>query len=752
MRTLIGVMTALLLGLGAHPATLTVGPGPSYDFPRLEEAVWAARPGDTILIAPGTYTDIREIIIPFPLILKAAGEASLSGPEDLSDKHTLFKVQTTGPVAFHGLRFRHAGTAVRLVEPAEVSIIGCGFEECGRGIVIERGKASIRDSTFQGCGIAVEVKAGGVAEIEGSDFSGNGIGVVGEHPCRVSGGENTFSENALDLLGDVDPCLRPSLRDASEETVRYPEGGYGSLQEAIDALRPGGMLLLTAPVRESAVAGKDLRIEPAAAGRLSCRGGELDIPFLAVVGEVEVWLSRLTVYGLACGPQAALRLSDVQILPDKLVLTGRAKVYWERGYGGLKLLRDARAEVEGVQLILGVELHDRAVASLRNCELAGLPTGEAIMLDGLAELKGAELAVRGGISVEDWAKLSLSCSQAAGPPAREWGPKAVLELGSFVTVDLQEVEVVGGEVGILLPASGKPTVTLNGVEVRDAGLGLAINIRCPELDELYGLWLPPLSLDMEVGPEGISFGGCASAVCPVCSLKLWPPDFCLNTGLVPREIPADTQTLIEDLEKKRVEIRSLRARYKTNLLPERELGHIIETEILFAQPDRFKLAHGVEGLAREIIVSDGETLWEYIPYLKRAEKIDLARIRREHPERWQRVCPDETRRLWDGGLGSIYLPSIAFLGTESLDGVTTYVFEGLPARGLAAGITRVRAWIGEDGIWRRIECYVGEELYTVAELEVLELNEAIPESEFTLELPCDVQVYDVTEQVLLELR
>ena len=419
---------------------------------------------------------------------------------------------------------------------------------------------------------------------------------------------------------------------------------------------------------------------------------------------------------------------------------------------GLKLLRDARAEVEGVQLILGVELHDRAVASLRNCELAGLPTGEAIMLDGLAELKGEELAVRGGISVEDWAKLSLSRSQAAGPPAREWGPKAVLELGSFVTVDLQEVEVVGGEVGILLPASGKPTVTLNGVEVRDAGLGLAINIRCPELDEIYGLWLPPLSLDMEVGPEGISFGGCASAVCPVCSLKPWPPDFCLDTGLVPREIPADTQTLIEDLEKKRVEIRSLRARYKTNLLPERELGHIIETEILFAQPDRFKLAHGVEGLAREIIVSDGETLWEYIPYLKRAEKIDLARIRREHPERWQRVCPDETRRLWDGGLGSIYLPSIAFLGTESLDGVTTYVFEGLPARGLAAGITRVRAWIGEDGIWRRIECYVGEELYTVAELEVLEVNEAIPESEFTLELPCDVQVYDVTEQVLLELR
>ena len=209
---------------------------------------------------------------------------------------------------------------------------------------------------------------------------------------------------------------------------------------------------------------------------------------------------------------------------------------------------------------------------------------------------------------------------------------------------------------------------------------------------------------------------------------------------------------MEELEKKHVEILSLRARYKTNLLPERELSHVTETEIVFARPDKFKLTQGVDGLAREIIVSDGETLWKYTSYLGTAEKIDLARIRRELPELWRRAYPEEARRLWDEGLGSIYLPSIVFLGTEALDGVTTYVFEGLPARGLTAGITKVRAWIGEDGIWRRIECYAGEELYTVAELEVLELNGEIPDGEFTLEFPSDVQVYDVTEQALLELR
>jgi len=34
----------------------------------------------------------------------------------------------------------------------------------------------------------------------------------------------------------------------------------------------------------------------------------------------------------------------------------------------------------------------------------------------------------------------------------------------------------------------------------------------------------------------------------------------------------------------------------------------------------------------------------------------------------------------------------------------------------------------------------------------LEVNKEIPDSEFTLELPPDVRVYDITEQVLLELR
>jgi outer membrane lipoprotein-sorting protein len=157
-------------------------------------------------------------------------------------------------------------------------------------------------------------------------------------------------------------------------------------------------------------------------------------------------------------------------------------------------------------------------------------------------------------------------------------------------------------------------------------------------------------------------------------------------------------------------------------------------------------------MAREIIVSDGETLWKYTPHQKRVERTDLARIRGEYPELWQRAYPNEARLLWDKGLGSIYLPSIVFLGTEALDGVTAYVFEGLPARELTAGITKVRAWIGEDGIWRRIECYAGEELYTVAELEVLELDGEVPDGEFTLELPRDVWVYDITEQTLLELR
>jgi|Deesub1362A_J573_1020465.scaffolds.fasta_scaffold04077_2 hypothetical protein len=566
------VAALLLLGMGGLAATLTVGPGQDHDFARLQTAIRAARPEDTILIAPGTYPDIRGILIPFPLTLKAAGAVILMGPEDLPEDHVLFQVATAGPVSFQGLRFRHAGTAIRLAEPGEVALVGCSFEGCERGILVERGKASIQGSTFQDCGVAVEVLRGGVAAIEGSEFSGNGIGVAGEHPCHVSGGENRFSDNGLDLLGDVGPGLRTPLREASEGTVRYPGGGHSSLQEAIDALRPGGRLLLTAPVRESAVVGKDLRIEPAAAGRLACQGGdwgEVDTPFLAVVGEAEVWLSRLNVHGLACGPAVALHLSDVQVVPDRLVLTGNARVSWEGGYGGLKLRRDARAEVKGVHLVLGVELHDRAKASLRDCDPVAAPAGEAILLDGLAELVGSGLVVRGGIAVEDWARLSLSHSLVIGPPSgREWGLRAVAKLGAFVRVELREVSIQGGELGVALSPSGKPRLVLDGVSIESAHIGLAICIRCPELDELYGLWLPPLSLHIAVGPGGISFEDCGTAVCPTCSLEPWPPDFCLAAGLVAREIPADEKALVEELRERLAQVRSLRARYRTRLFSE----------------------------------------------------------------------------------------------------------------------------------------------------------------------------------------
>jgi len=514
------------------------------------------------------------------------------------------------------------------------------------------------------------------------------------------------------------------------------------------------MLLLTAPVRESAVVSKDLRIEPAAAGRLSCQGkhwGELVIPFLAVVGEAEVWLSRLTVYGLACGPQATLRLSDVQILPDKLVLTGRAKVDWEGGYGGLKLRRHAQAEVKRVHLVLGVELHDRARASLQDCDPVAAPVGEAIELDGLAELVGSGLVVRGGISVGDWARLSLSRSLVSGPPTgREWGARAVISLGPFVQVELQETVVHGGVLGIALNPSGKPRLVLDDVSIEDAHIGLAINIRCPELYELYGLWLPPLSPYIELGPRGISFKDCDSNVCPTCSLEPWPPGFCLAAGLEPREPPAEARDLIEKVEG----VHTLRARYRVRHFPATDTGQLTEYELSWADPDEFRLVVrvGREGGADRIIVCDGERLWHYYPRSGAVYVVDLARVRRECPEAWQETLPDVVRSLSQGDLAGVYLPSAIFLGTEVLDGVRTYLFEGLPARGALAGVTRARVWIGEDGLWRRIEYYAGEEFYQLRELEVLELNEEIPDGEFTVELPSDVQVYDVTEQVLLELR
>lgn len=542
---LAAAMLALFVWVWAHGGALTVGPDPeAYDFVELEAAVAAARPGDEVVIAPGRYALHRGVYIGASITLRAAGEVVLersgSGSGDLVHVGE-------GTAHLVGLTFRGGG--VGMSQLAEIHVQECVFEDCavgvdgGDGVVEVTGSrftgcrigvragrwARVRDSTFHGCQTGVVAAAATTVTLDTSTFSANGIGVSGEHPCQVTGSGNLFSRNGLDLAGDVEPSLRVPQREGTEAEVTYPGGDHGTLQQAVDALTPGGRLMLGAAVAESATLDKPLTVEPAGPETVRINGarfGEEVLPAFSIVGDGEVELRRLTAGEIVCGPRIRLSLKDVRVDHAPLFLTGQAVVVWDGGAGGLQLDREAGAQVSGVILDRGIRLGDLSHACLTDCEvgLRAEATGVAVRLTGLSRLEADRVSVWGGVSVQERGKLVLRSSHLAGPSAD--GFRRVLSVDSFADVWLHDVIVEGGRAGIMLSSWGRPHLTLDGVTVRDCEVGLAVDIRCPEFAGIYGLWLPPLTLEVTLGPRGLEFISCGVGLCPLCSDGVWPTTLC----------------------------------------------------------------------------------------------------------------------------------------------------------------------------------------------------------------------------------
>jgi hypothetical protein len=153
------LVLAVLLALGtpAAAATLRVGPGEAFPVPSAAAA--AARDGDTILIAPGRYSDCA-VWRAARLTIAAAGP----GP-----------VEITGPVCEGKALFVIAGNAA-VVEG--ITFRGAaGPSGNGAGIRAEGGDLVVRRSRFEGNESALLTRvdmAGSHVTIEDSVFAGNG--------------------------------------------------------------------------------------------------------------------------------------------------------------------------------------------------------------------------------------------------------------------------------------------------------------------------------------------------------------------------------------------------------------------------------------------------------------------------------------------------------------------------------------------------------------------------------------------------
>lgn len=148
----------------------------------------------------------------------------------------------------------------------------------------------------------VALSGGAGADIRDCLVEGNsGFGIFSWASGVVSGEDNEFCDNGIDLGGNLPGTLRLPLRQPSETAITWPDERYGSLQEAIDALLPGGKLTLDPGTHVAGLSiGTSLSIE-AGDGQTVLMAKSGVSPVLSLVGGAELHLAGLTITGGAEG-------------------------------------------------------------------------------------------------------------------------------------------------------------------------------------------------------------------------------------------------------------------------------------------------------------------------------------------------------------------------------------------------------------------------------------------------------------------
>lgn len=184
----------------------------------------------------------------------------------------------------------------------------------------DNARATVTDADISGNrfdGFTIQDSAG--ATISSSVLSANrrGLWVGGQGSVRIqhcliernlgygafswSGGDvlgegNRFRENGVDLGGNLSGCLRVPLAEPSETTVIWPDERYASLQEAVDALLPGGVLvMMQGDYTAGLTVGGSLTIETA--GAVTLKGKTRSLPVLSLVDGARLRLEGVTLSG-----------------------------------------------------------------------------------------------------------------------------------------------------------------------------------------------------------------------------------------------------------------------------------------------------------------------------------------------------------------------------------------------------------------------------------------------------------------------
>jgi nitrous oxidase accessory protein NosD len=173
--------------------------------------------------------------------------------------------------------------------------------------------ATVSDSVLSSNARGASLRDFGTANMEDCVVESNEhYGLFSGSSGKAIGGANRFRGNGIDLGGNLSAALRLPLVEPVEAVINWPDERFESLQEAIDALLPGGRLMVESGTYATGLTiGTEVSLEAAQEGVvLISESGTL--PVLSLVDGADLHLAGITISGgstglsLASGATAAL--------------------------------------------------------------------------------------------------------------------------------------------------------------------------------------------------------------------------------------------------------------------------------------------------------------------------------------------------------------------------------------------------------------------------------------------------------------
>jgi len=170
------ILFAATMAVPASAADLTVGA--QGQFKSIQQAVDAAKPGDTVLIAPGTYTE--NVVVNKPLMISAAGSRPTVRSADASKD--VFQLTSSG-VRIDGLMITGGASGVNIQNTSKCVVTNIVARDNVRAVYLSQSKEN---------------------EISNSNLAGNGYGVYSDYSSNntISSNVATFEKGAVNALGD----------------------------------------------------------------------------------------------------------------------------------------------------------------------------------------------------------------------------------------------------------------------------------------------------------------------------------------------------------------------------------------------------------------------------------------------------------------------------------------------------------------------------------------------------------------------